>query len=321
MSDVQQNDGPQADVGYLEHSLSLADIWRAVSNSWLLIGGSMLLCGVLAALYLMMTPPQYTTDMIVAPQQGSQASGRSSGLGALGGVTGLLGLASGNGTDDFEKFRTLFTSIQTAQRVDADLHLLRKFYPGWDDGSQSWKMPPLSLGNVVPRTVRLLLGRPVWREPGAGDLSAYLTSKITLTKGDDNGFVIVATESSDPEFSEKLLRESTDATNEILRQKAQQQASVQIAYLNRELGTVSNADHRQVLSTLLLQQEQNMMLSRSNLPYAAQILSPPTTHYDQPHPGLSLTLGGGLIAGFMLGLLGVFVREARKRERGMFEMA
>jgi LPS O-antigen subunit length determinant protein (WzzB/FepE family) len=106
-----------------------------------------------------------------------------------------------------------------------------------------------------------------------------------------------------------------NAANDILRAQAQHQAIVQIEYLSKELLVVSNAEHRQVLTTLLLGQEQSLMLSRSNLPYAAQVLSPPTTHFSQAKPSIALTLAIGVFVGLFLGIFVAFFREASARSR------
>jgi hypothetical protein len=300
---------------YLSQSLSLGDMKQALRRSRVFFLLAVAACELLAVLYLMVSEPRYPTEMLLAPQQQSGESSGSGALSALGGAAGLLGIKGGGVNTDFEKFRVLYLSSQTAADVDRRFHLLQRSFPGWNARAHAWQMPPWSSGNVLPRFVRWIFRRPVWRVPSAADLAETLANQITVVKSDTDPFLTVSTTSTDPKFSEVLLVALTDSANEILRQRAQEQAAAQIEYLNRQLGTVSNTEHRQVLTELLLAQEQTLMLSRSNLPYAAQILTPPTTHYNQIKPGLTLTLAIGAFLGLVVGVFIAFSREALAHSR------
>lgn len=305
----------------LAQSLSLGDLKRAFWRSRGFILLAVVVCELLAAGDLMITTPRYPTDMLLAAQQtGSGQSGGSTGnavgaLGGLGGAASLLGLGGMTPSTDFEKFRVLYISSQTAQIVDQRYHLLQSMYPGWNARHGRWEMPPLGPGNALQRLIRVMFGRPAWRQPTADDLASLLGNQITIKKQDTDPFVMVSSESRDPKATEKLMLALADAANEILRRKAQQQATEQIKYLSHELETISNAEHRQVLTQLLSSQEQSLMLSRSNLPYAAQILTSPATHYDQGKPGITLTLAAGGIAGLLAGMFIAVLREASARSK------
>jgi hypothetical protein len=317
-----EDDLVPADGGSFSRSLSLSDLGRAIRRGRVLIFLTMISCEIVATLYLMMAEPRYPVDMVLAPQISDQVQGSSLGsaLGGQGGSGGLaaslFGLSGGRVDTNFEKFRLLYISSQTATAVDQRFHLLPRLYPGWDEGTHSWKMPPLSLFNAPGRILRLVFRRPVWRIPTPADLASVLTGQISIVKDDENSFLTVTSISRNPRETEALLAALADAANEILRRQAQQQSAQQIHYLSTELNVVSNSDHRQVLTQLLLGQEQNLMLSRSNLPYAAQILNPPTTHYDQPRPGISVTLLFAGIIGLFAGIFLCFVREASAQGAG-----
>lgn len=319
MNALDVEDERSLDDSYLSQSLSLADLGAALKRSSVFVLAAVVVCILLASFYLMVTPPRYSTDMILAAEQTTERQNipQSAGaVGALGGAAAnLLGITGNSLSPDLEKFRVLFVSTQTAGIVDGQFHLLQKYYPGWQPGSHTWVMPPWSLGNVIPRLAKLIFGRPIWRAPTSGDLATILTDRITIQKGDTDPFLTVSTLSDDPKFSEQLLLALTTAANEILRQRAQEQALVEADYLSKQLETVSNALHRQVLIELLSAQEQTLMLSSSKLPYAAQILTPPTTHFDQPKPGITLTLAIGALVGLAIGIFIAFFREAIGRSR------
>ena len=306
----------------LSQSLSLADIGAALKRSAGFLIGAIVACEIIAALYLMVSPARYPTEMLLAPQQAAGSQGGGGGVGgalsrlsSFTGTSDLLGLSSGSSGSEFEKFQVLYISAQTAAFIDQGLHLSQQIFPGWNPRTQQWEMPPLSVSNAPQRLVRWLFGRPVWREPTAADLAAVLGNEITIGKRDTDPFLSVASVSRDPKATETLMLALVQAANEILRQRAQQQALLLIDYLSHQLDTVSNADHRQVLINLLSAQEQNLMLSRSKIPYAAQILTPPTTHFDQPRPGVALTIVLAGLVGLVIGILIALFREATGRSR------
>jgi len=298
----------------LSQSLSLADLGRALwsSRGYILLAIS--LTELLAVIHLMVTPASYPTDMMLAPQQSSsnQGAGISGGLSS---AASLLGIRTDAANSDFEKFRVLYISTQTAAAVDSQFHLLQRNFPGWNEQGQRWEMPPLGLSNAPQRFVRWIFGRPIWRAPTADDLASALSNQITITKRETDPFLVISSQSRDPKLTENLLLALVNAANDILRARAQQQAVMQIRYLSNQLQTVSISEHRQVLTTLLLGQEQNLMLSRSNVPYAAQILSPPTTHFNEAMPGVTLILAIGFVVGLVIGIFVAFFREASARSR------
>lgn len=313
LSDSTEN-GHAIGEAALSQSLSLADLGRSLWSARGYILLSVFLCELIALAHLIITPAVYPTEMLLAPQQNNSSQG-SSLPGGLSGAASLLGFRAEALSSDFEKFRVIYVSPQTAGIVDGHLHILEKSFPGWNRQLRRWEMPPLSLSNAPRRFVRWIFGRPVWRAPNLDDLASALSDEITITKRDADPFLIVSSQSRTPKLTETLMLELVNAANDILRKQAQHQAAVQIDYLGKELQTVSNTEHRQVLTTLLLGQQQNLMLSRSDLPYAAQILSPPTTHFDQPKPSITLTLAIGFLIGLLLGTFIAFFREASARSR------
>lgn len=308
---VEQGEGGESS---LSQSLSLGDLQRALWRSRGFILAAMFACEMLAVLHLMIVETRYPTEMMLVPQQNADAQGANVSNG-LSSAANLLGLRTSLVNSDFEKFRVLYISSQTAAAIDSRFHLLQRNFPGWNEWEQRWEMPPLTPLNAPQRLVRWIFGRPVWRAPDAGDLASALSDQITITKRDTDPFLVVSALSRDPRFTESLMLALAGAANDILRARAQQQAVTQIRYLSNQLQTVSISEHRQVLTTLLLGQEQNLMLSRSNIPYAAQVLVPPVTRYNEAKPGVTLTLAVGLVVGFLIGIFTAFFREASARSQ------
>ncbi len=303
----------------LSASLSIAEMAGIVRRSASLVIVIICVCELLAVLYLISTAPTYVTQAILAPQPapgretGGGASGSSPG-GALAGAV-ALGMRETQSNDDFQKFAVLLDTPRMAQGVEDRLHIMKDYFPGWNPVDRKWERPALSITNALPRLAHWLLRRPVWRRPDATDLSTALNNMIVVTPDAGSGFLTISLNSHDPEKAQQLLQAIIDTTNELLRADARKRAQVQIEYLADQLKVVTNADEHLALANLLLSQEQALMLSSSGLPFAAQILSPPSTHFDQPKPGISLTLAVAAVAGFVIGVFVALGREALAHAR------
>jgi len=289
---------------------------RIVRGSWRLVVLIIIICEILAVVFLIVTPPTYVTQAIMAPQQSNGRDvegGSGAGLsGSLGSAAALLGIGRGQTNNDFQKFSVLLKSPRVAQGVEDRLHLMKRYFPGWSEARQKWEAPSFSLRMLV----RVLFRRPAWREPDAADFSTVLNSRIKSVVDPETGFITLSLQDEDPTLSRQLLQAIIDATDQELRADAQKRAEVQIGYLADQLKVVTNSDQRTALTSLLLSQEQTLMLSRSGLPFVAQTLAPPTTHFDQPKPGISLVIAIAAVAGMVIGVFAALAREAMAHAKG-----
>ena len=288
--------------------LSLRELGRAILRDWLFVVAMCAFGLILAAIYLANTGVTYPTEIVLAPPINSDQSSNSSS--SLGAAASFLGIRENTSNSEFARFRLLLTAPPTAELLEQRLHIMRKIIPGWDSRQHRWHIQPRGLIGTIKATVSSLLGRHKSRIPTAAvDLSSWLSNALNITN-DPQGFLHVEIQSGNPPQAENILLAVVKAANDILRRSAQKRAQLESTYLENKLKTVTNSDQRSVLIDLLSKQEQELVLSNSDVSYAAEILSPPVTRYDEPKPSLSLIMVLGMIFGFVTSLFVITIREA-----------
>lgn len=307
MADLIGSGTPVAlrDQTFLEVAVSL---WR---GKWWVIGG--LIVGLLAAvLYLDRQSFLYTASMKVTAAPSSQGSGPR--LGALGGLASLAGVgASGGSTaSPFEIYLETLASEDVARIVAADPEIMRTiFAEDWDAASQRWREPARGVKWKLVRATRQLLGLPVleWSPPDARRLAAFLSSQLVIERDSKTPVVRIALDDSKPAFAERLLMAVGKATDGVVRRAALARSRSYAEYLERKLPTVTVAEQRASLVEVLGEQEKSLMMANSSTPYAAIVVSGPTTSPLPTKPnGLAIIAAGallGLVLGSMLALIDI----------------
>jgi len=103
-----------------------------------------------------------------------------------------------------------------------------------------------------------------------------LSEKRVLSLSDVNqqsDLLLLAYTDTDPVRASTILNRIVDDANEILKGSAAQRATIQAAYLQAKLHDASVLEYRNTLEKLYVEQEQILMLTHSNLPFAAEPVS------------------------------------------------
>ncbi|HCM83826.1 MAG TPA: hypothetical protein DIS76_04600, partial [Rhodospirillaceae bacterium] len=113
-------------------------------------------------------------------------------------------------------------------------------------------------------------------------------------------------------FGVTLLYAMHQAADSVLREEAARRSGAISEYLEKQLQIVRMQEHRAVLSELLAAQERIRILVAVDLPYAADIVEPPTAPLqpDRPQPWPILILAS--LIGFFMTALRVTWPQARK---------
>jgi hypothetical protein len=104
----------------------------------------------------------------------------------------------------------------------------------------------------------------------SGVSSTY--SRVTFTYGD-------------PQQAEKLLNLILHEADEIIRQDQRHDVSARMAFLGREIPTVTVSDQRESLIALLSNQEQLQMMIEADKRFASSLIDPPYASQWPTSPG------------------------------------
>jgi len=267
--------------------------------------GALLMIALLPAM-----TPKYTVTMTVVPPPADQSQ-NSSGAGSA--LTGILSLAGGGsltqGNNYYQRYQKLLVSPAVAERMQQEYGMLQiVFEPLWDKQNKRWKQP-FSLRVLLLGWLFNMAHVPAWTPPDIVTLASFLEGNIVVVPSTLNDIVTISMTSPDPAFAKKVLLAAHTEANALERDIVARHASQQVRYLQDKLASVTVADYRATLLQILSAQEKTLMLTQTNAPFAADIISPPSVS-DQPtspRPVLYLVLAaaiGGLIGAFLVAFLG-----------------
>jgi uncharacterized protein involved in exopolysaccharide biosynthesis len=260
-------------------------------------------CLAIALLYLAVAPRKYTAIVVVAPVQESGSSSLSGALSQFAGAASALGvtLPQMGGGGEFGKFQELLTSTRVAGTMINGRDPRPKMFRSEYD-AESGRYVGGSFGGALDKIYRLAFGLPNSHEPDAWDVSRYLGKQISLETESKTGLLKISFTHRDPAFAAGLLNQLVTTADGLLKADRGAIAIRKIAYFNEKLKSVTMAENRAALITLLMDEEKVMSVIQINAPYAARVLIPPRASSDPTQPNVPIVLALGLFGGFVLAL-------------------
>lgn len=295
---------------------TLMDFLAVVLRRWWLVAALVVLGIIAASAYLGGATYRYTAEMRVSAVN-TQGGGLLSRLGGLASVAGLDLPKGGEDASPFDLYLEAIYSPEVALRLAERRDLMRGAFETEWDGRRFREPRPPSKGLVDG--AKNLLGIPIYpyRAPDATRLDDWIDENVNVTKDNKAVLVVVTLQHRNPEFSSEFLEALHSTTDRIIRQKTLDRTGGTIAYLQRQLGRVLLAEHRQALATALGEQERSRMMARVGVPFAAERFGvvKVSTRPTSPKPIVSLLFGAA--AGFALGVVAaVAFHLVRGRRRG-----
>ncbi len=272
--------------------------WRALARAGLLG----LVIGYLIVLFI---TPQYTASMIVGPLSLRGATTVGTPLPDQTG-NGFRQIGSGAELSDYTRYLQLLTTPDAMPMLQEKVpNLLQTLFSReWDGGQEKWHAPS-GITATLRRLTNWLLRRPGWRAPDDARLSGYLNKEVKISMvtlpGTPTPMRRITYRNADRGLAIGILYGLHQASESLLRDEADRRSQAVIDYIQTEMGKVGLQEHRLALAQLLAEQERVRIMINLNLPYAADIITPPTAplqpDWPQPWP---IILGGAI--------LGVFIR-------------
>jgi LPS O-antigen subunit length determinant protein (WzzB/FepE family) len=311
-SDFPPNWGEGATVPSQSEEIKLGQILRHI---W--FGKSVFLLtlpiGILVAIVFMwILPSKYTAEMIVSPSVSLAGKPtESSGTGS-----GLLSLISTRSNEDvaspFTQFQELLRSDAVAKSLDEKHNLLQIIYAeNWDSEKKAWKQPTGWLASLKAQ-IKIFLNIPATPPPNYQSLAQQLAKIITITQKQRTSLWTVSAVYTDPVVARDLLVWMHDEADAIVRQTAARRAQANVDYILSTLPTVTVNEQRTALTSLLLQQEFNMMMLHSNTSYSAEMLEPPEIPLVRTSPIPALVLALGVLGALVIGAIAAAVVGKRR---------
>lgn len=263
---------------------SLRDVvgWAWAARLWI-AGG--LVTGVLVALiWMMLSVPQYRITMLVGP-------------------------TTRTGTPDI-------SALFPENASFALEYVLRSFGPG--DSSDFMRFETILRGPTVSAALLQdealrsgVNGERRWAFQGQRDiedasaLSSYLNKKVRIEPVGNTPMRRITYHHADPQFGRQLLLGMYGQTDRLIRDEIRAKTDARIEWLKKALFASSDPEHRRMLTTLLMEQEQVRMILALDEPFSAVLAEPPAVSAKPVWPDKSLLFVVfslmGAAAGFLVG--------------------
>jgi LPS O-antigen subunit length determinant protein (WzzB/FepE family) len=117
---------------------------------------------------------------------------------------------------------------------------------------------------------------------------------------------------SDAKDAQNILKALYEHADGLLRERAAERSTKQLEYLRGKIAEVANLEHRQAVVELMSQEERKLMLSKVNLPYAAQIVAGPSLPLYPTSPKAATAAALGALGGLGIGAALALWRDRRR---------
>ena len=242
-------------------------------------------CG-LVAVYLALTAiPIFKAEAVVAEVHDAGMSAASSLANQFGGIASLAGISlPGGGTD------------RQAEAVLQSRHLVEEFIKSQGLLTELFRdsKKPLTLWMAVKR---------------------FREGVLTIHEDKRTGLTTVAIEWKDPAVAARWANDFVALANELIRTRAKEDASRNIAYLNKQVAQTNVVELQRVMYNLIETESKTLMLANARVEYAFTIVDPAVPPELKIRPKRLLMVVTGTLIGLMIGLTIVFFRRKTHAHR------
>lgn len=271
---------------------SYQDFLRSVRTTYWIIPAVTCAFVLLALMWMNITTPKYTAEMVLGPtaQTGVAARGIRLPIETLQNET-IRGNPTETSADetlsDFSRVVQLLTSPEIAARLLEDKELDLAAHLKQDSGIKSflWR----------------LAGQKLNTTQDASSVSAMLARDVRIDTIGRSAMRKVTFRHADRIFAEQLLNALYKASDAHLRAQAETRTTAEIAYLQIALQRVTLTDQKKVLLDLLASQERTRLLIVVDLPFAADQIQKAVAPLNPDWPPVGLVLFFAILCGLFAG--------------------
>ncbi len=307
MSQPQQSEPqPQDD------EIDLVELFRALWQGKWWISGTTVIAAVVAVLYALSLPDQYSSDALLSPVQDEGGGRLTSMAQQYGGLASMAGIDLGSGQAGkreiaIETLRSRQFLMDFIERHNLRAPLLAT--KGWDPQREQWLY---DTERYDPQTGEWQAPEDDPNDPEPSLWQAYqaLEAMVSISDDPESGMVTLSVESESPLAARDWVQWMIEDINEYMKNRDMQETRRNVDYLETQLEETSISGMRQVFFSLIEEQTQTLMLAELDDEYAFQIIDPPLIPEERSAPSRSLIAVLGVLLGGMLSTFGVLVRYA-----------
>jgi uncharacterized protein involved in exopolysaccharide biosynthesis len=316
MSDV---DSQESEVqSFLDSRQIVSGLLRRARRYYILLIATLGICGLAALLIAVFAQPTFEATATIGPPSTSLSANMLSGS-LLSGGGGLSGIASklvggdllGQSSDPFSVYVSLLTSNRLAEVLAGNEQFMSEvFYKRYDQEHHRWRHNDSVLREAI-NVVKSAIHYPIKTKPDGDDLERFLKKKLSVETSLTSAFVNVSFKFHDPMTAQEILNTILVAADNIAREDIRKDVSARLSYLERTLPTVTQADQRESLISLLSGQQEQMMIVAADKRFATSFVDPPHASTKPVFPNIRILGALSVFVGAVLWLLVVYLLPER----------
>jgi uncharacterized protein involved in exopolysaccharide biosynthesis len=272
---------------------------------------------VASVIYALSVPNQYKATALLAPAK-SDGGGLSGALGQMGGLASLAGISLGGGeSGEAQIAQEIMKSWSYIEGFIAENNIAVEVFAaeGWSKGSnelqidddlydtetKTWSVENANTGVVGP--------------PSSWELFQSFSERLAVSEDKKSGLVSVSIEYYSPQVAKQWVDLYVESINRFMQQRQVTKVSLNIEYLQAQIGKTSIAEMHEVFYSIIEEQTKNKMLAEASPDYAFVAVGPSMVPEEKSQPKRALICILGALLGGMLSVLLVLVTHyARKSD-------
>ena len=289
----------------LSSEIDINDLIQIVWSRIFFVSFLTSIAALISIIYSLSLPNFYTSSALLAPT--AQEETLSSKLGGYSGLAGLAGINMQNNASKSE---------EAIERIKS-YEFFRSFF-----------MPKIKFHNLMavekwnPENNEIIYNQDLFdsksgewkkntKKPSAQMAFKAYRDILSIDKYQDTGFVSLSITHQSPEVAKKWMDIVIFNINESMRELDKLDAENAISYLNESSKTVNILSIKDVMSRLLENQMQTLMLASSNEAYIFRVIDSPFVPEKKSSPSRALILIIGTLFGFAISVFSVFIAHFR----------
>ena len=209
-------------------------------------------------------------------------------VGGFGGLASLAGIDVSTSSNDFVIFQELITSVESAEIIFENEELVKNiFLSEWNASLNDYSAPSLSEKQLLIQNLKKLLTGNKDRKyipPNAKRLALFIADNIQILKAKGTDFLIIKSETENPELILSLIIEAANASDKIMRKRYIEFSTNPLIFYKEKLRTARSREHRESLAALISNEEQKLMLASKGKYFTAEPYLKPTVSLYPTNP-------------------------------------
>src|SRR5579883_744919 len=256
-----------------EEGVDLVVLGRVIRRYWISILVLTLAGFALAVAYVKLARPIYRAETTVAEARQTGMGGGGAGMGQLSSLASLAGVNLGATSAQSREAQAILKSRWLADQFVRRYDLVGK----------------LLSGSRVPKTV--------WRA-----VSTFRKDVLSVDDDKRAGTTTVSVYWRDPTEAAAWANEYVALSNELIRNRAAEDARRNIHYLQEELKQTSAVEVQHALYNLVESETKTLMLAEGRAEYAFTVIDPAVPPEQRASPKTVIVVPVGLVTGLFAGM-------------------